>query len=213
MKLYTRPVGPIGTNCYIVEEEGSCAVIDPGAQSARLGAFLEANGLSPSHILLTHGHYDHIGAVKALREKFGCKLVIGRGDAELLSDLEKSLGCMGMEPPETYLMTPDLLVGEGDTVKAGELAFEVFETPGHTKGGVSYRCGDALFTGDTMFAGNIGRTDFYGGSYREIIASLKKLAALPGDYRVLPGHGPESTLSWERELNPYMRATGYETLY
>lgn len=206
MKIYTKPVGSIGTNCYIsADESGACAVIDPGAQPDKLVAFMEEHKLNPQYVLLTHGHYDHIGGVKGILNHFpGCKLVIGRGDAEQLADRKKSLATMRSMTEDIYIMTPDLVVNEGDKITSGALTFEVIDTPGHTKGGVSYRCGDALFTGDTMFAGNVGRADLYGGDFDVLLASVKKLAQLPGDFRVLPGHGPESTLEVERKYNPYI---------
>lgn len=206
MKIHIKPVGSIGTNCYIAaDENGVCAVVDPGAQPEKLVAFMEENGLKPLYVLLTHGHYDHIGGVKGILNHFPeCKLVIGRGDAEQLADRKKSLATMRSMTEDIYVMTPDLVVNEGDKITSGTLTFEVIDTPGHTKGGVSYRCGDALFTGDTMFAGNVGRADLYGGDFDVLLASVKKLAQLPGDFRVLPGHGPESTLEVERKYNPYI---------
>ena len=109
-------------------------------------------------------------------------------------------------------MVPDLLFREGEILQVGPLRFQVLETPGHTPGGVTYLCGDALFTGDTLFAGSVGRTDFEGGSPIEMSRSVKRLASLEGDYQVLPGHGPSSRLSWERTHNFYMRAGGYAGL-
>ena len=213
MKVYTMPVGTMGTNCYIVADGEASVIIDPGFQAEKLEAFLREKGLRPAYILLTHGHYDHIGAVRALREAFGCKLAIGRRDLEMLADRRKSLAIMRGMTDEDYLLTPDLLLGEGDAVTAGPMRFEVLDTPGHTAGGVSYKCGDLLFTGDTLFAGDIGRIDLYGGDYPSMLASLKKLAALPGDYRVLPGHGPESTLEQERRHNPYLSGAAHDGLY
>ncbi|MBC8585000.1 MBL fold metallo-hydrolase [Youxingia wuxianensis] len=214
MKLYIKPVGPIGTNCYIVADDNNIAVIiDPGAQAEKLMEFIKKMQLKPEYILLTHGHYDHIGGVKWLIEDYGCKLVIGEKDAEQLADREKSLATMRGMTPDIYILHPDILVKEGDVLTAGELSFEVIDTPGHTKGGVTYRCGGLLFTGDTLFAGDIGRTDLYGGDYHTLLASVKKLAELPGDYRVLPGHGSDSTLDMERKLNPYIRKPKHDDFY
>ncbi|WP_101909560.1 MBL fold metallo-hydrolase [Marasmitruncus massiliensis] len=206
MKLYVKPVGTLGTNCYIVaDDSGKCAVIDPGAQAEKLLDFLETHGFTPEYILLTHGHYDHIGAVKAIAEKYGCKIAIGRNDAEQLTDREKSLATSRGLSEKDYLMATDLLLAEGDHLTVGNLAFSVLDTPGHTRGGVCYLCGDLLFSGDTLFCGDVGRCDLYGGNFIMMQESLKKLAALKGDFRVLPGHGPESTLDQERMQNPYMR--------
>lgn len=205
MKVYIKPVGVNGTNCYIVAgENGEAVVIDPGARADKLSAFIKEKDLKPKYVLLTHGHFDHIGAVNALAKEFGCQVAIGAGDAEQLSDPEKSLCAMVGMPESESIIHPDLLLHEGDTVEAGGMRFEVLDTPGHTKGGITLRCGDALFTGDALFAGGIGRTDFYGGDYQQLMASLKKLSDLDGDYQVFSGHGPETTLAYERKTNPYL---------
>lgn len=206
MKLYVKPVGPIGTNCYIAaDDNGRCVMIDPGAQPDRLIAFLEQQKLIPEYILLTHGHYDHIGAVQAIVRRYECKFGIGEKDAEQLSDRTKSLALSHSLPDADYLMTPDLTFKEGDVIEVGEMRFEVIDTPGHTRGGVCYRCGNLLFTGDTLFAGDVGRCDLYGGDYQKILRSVRHLADLPGDYRILPGHGPDSTMEQERRHNQYIR--------
>ena len=208
MQIHTLVVGMMEDNCYIVEQAGACAVIDPGEEPQRLISFLEDNGLTPTHILLTHGHFDHIGGVNPLRERFGCQLAVGKGDAPMLADPQQNMGTMTGKPLDLYRMTPDLLLEEGETVQVGPLAFQVLETPGHTPGGVTYLCGDTLFTGDTLFRGSVGRTDFPGGSPAALMHAVKRLAALEGDYQVLPGHGPASRLSWERTHNFFMRAGG-----
>lgn len=215
MKLYVKPVGTIGTNCYIVvDESGKCAVIDPGAQDEKLIDFLQVHNFKPEYILLTHGHYDHIGAVKSILSKYDdCKLAIGKNDAEQLSDVTKSLATSRTMDEKDYIMAPDLLLADGDQLTVGSLTFSVIDTPGHTRGGVSYLCGDLLFSGDTLFCGDVGRCDLYGGDFATLQESLKKLAALKGDYRVLPGHGPESTLDSERAQNPYMREHTDDGLY
>lgn len=215
MKLYMKPVGAIGTNCYIVaDDSGVCAVIDPGAQGEKLIAFLKERDLSPEYILLTHGHYDHIGGVRAILEAFPeAKLAIGKEDAEQLYDPEKSLAAAHGFPNGNYVMKADELLSEGDTVTVGDTVFTVIDTPGHTKGCVTYRCGDLLFTGDALFRGSVGRTDLYGGSYPTLMASVRKLAALEGDFRVLPGHGMDSTLDEERHGNPYLRELSDDAFY
>ncbi len=215
MELYIKPVGPIGTNCYIVSDEsGGCAVVDPGAQPEKLIGFLDAKGLKPEYILLTHGHYDHIGGVKAIAQKYGAKIVISEQDAEQLTDRSKSLASARFPAGEDpYLMEADLTLKDGDTIRTGGMDFTAILTPGHTKGDITYRCGELLFTGDTLFAGDCGRCDLYGGNYQTMLKSLKKLAALPGDYRVLPGHGPESTLEQERRYNQYVRMSPDDLLY
>ena len=173
MLIKCLPVGHLMTNCYIVTDETTleCAVIDPRDESNTILYYLEDNHLTCRAILLTHGHYDHTGAVYAVHEETGT-----------------------------------IFYKEGDEVKVGSLTFRVMETPGHTPGGVTLICGDALFTGDTLFAGSCGRTDFAGGSMEVELQSLAKIAALPGDYEVYPGHMDCSTLETERRFNPYLTA-------
>ena len=205
MRIWTVPVGGLGTNCYLAADaQGNCAVIDPGDEAEALAELLKKLALHPVQILLTHGHYDHIGAVQALQKQFGCRVAIGMQDEQLLEDPGKSLARMARDP-ERYLLRADRLLEEGDTVQVGELEFLVWETPGHTPGGVTYQCEDVLFTGDTLFAGSVGRTDFYGGNYQQLMDSVQKLKGLPGDFRVLPGHGPESRMSVEKRRNPYLQ--------
>lgn len=214
MKLYIKPLGTGGTNCYILaDDDGKCVIFDPAAQPEKLIAFISEHNLDPACILLTHGHYDHIGAVNPLIKQYGCQLGIGENDAEQLSDRSKSLANIRLLPDELCYMTPDMLLKEGDVVPVGQLQITVIDTPGHTRGGVSYLFENILFSGDTLFAGNVGRTDLYGGDYKTLLASLKKLAALPGDYRVLPGHGPETSLDRERQYNPYMKEQADENIY
>jgi glyoxylase-like metal-dependent hydrolase (beta-lactamase superfamily II) len=206
MKIYSFPVGRIGTNCYLLcSEAGNCAVIDPGDEAALILRQIKSHGLTPKEILLTHGHFDHIGAVEALQAQLGERLpvYIHPADVELLQDAEKNasaqMGGAGLT------IRPDRTVEDGDLLQLDELRIRVIATPGHTRGGVCYQVEDALFTGDTLFAGSIGRTDLYGGSFAAILESIRRLAALEGDYRVLPGHGPESRLEAERRGNPYLR--------
>ncbi len=198
MLIKTLPVGHLETNCYVVTDEASleCAVIDPGAESNTILGYLEDNHLKCTAVMLTHAHFDHIGALDDVLSETGARFYVNKK--------EVGTGLAGVGQP---FKAPEgaIFYGEGDEVKVGALTFHVIETPGHTPGGVTLICEDALFTGDTLFRLSCGRTDFPGGDMNVELASLKKIAALPGDYEVYPGHAESSRLSIEREHNPYMR--------
>ena len=197
MKIRIMQVGPIGTNCYLLEDESTrqAAVIDPGGDAPRLLA--ARKGLDVRRILLTHGHYDHTGAAAELAAAFPQAAVyIHEKDYR---DVDP-----GLFPLRTQLPNARFY-GEGDRLVLGTLALEVLHTPGHSEGSVTLRCGDVLFCGDTLFAGSCGRTDFPGGDTGKLLSSLRRLGELEGDLRVLPGHMEDSTLSRERQTNPYLR--------
>jgi len=198
MLIKTLPVGQIETNCYIVTDEDTleCAVIDPGDESNTILDYIEEHHLKPKYIFLTHGHFDHTMAVNAVYEETGATVCMNEKDAGAVLDNAP----FKFNPPKDTIWYK-----EGDILHVGALTFEVIETPGHTPGGVCLRCGEALFTGDTLFRDSCGRTDLYGGDMRELMKSLRRLDALPGDYEVYPGHMDSSTLSRERAYNYYMR--------
>ena len=206
MQVASIVVGMVQTNCYfLISREKNTAVIDPGAQYRDIVRFLQENGLTPRMILLTHGHFDHIGGVNGLRETYpDLPVYIGAEDAEMLTDPRKS--CASMMGGPGYRVEKFETLREGGVLTLDELTIQMYATPGHSKGSLTYQVGDCLFTGDALFAGDIGRTDLYGGDYDTLIQSVKKLYRLPGDYRVLPGHGPQSTLERERRTNYYVRA-------
>ena len=206
MQVASIVVGMVQTNCYfLISREKNTAVIDPGAQYRDIVKFLQENGLTPKMILLTHGHFDHIGGVNGLRETYpDLPVYIGTEDAEMLTDPRKS--CASMMGGPGYRVETFETLREGGILQLDELTIQMYATPGHSKGSLTYQAGDCLFTGDALFAGDIGRTDLYGGDYDTLIQSVKKLYRLPGDYRVLPGHGPQSTLERERRTNYYVRA-------
>ncbi len=206
MKVIIAPVGTLGTNCYIAgSESGDAFVVDPGAQPEKLAGILKEQNLTPKYILLTHGHYDHIGGVKGLMEKFpDITLYIGENDKEMLEDASKSYANRWDDGEDHRILGAQTLK-EGDTLEVGNLTVSVLDTPGHTKGGVCYLCGDVIFSGDTLFRGDIGRCDLYGGNFDVMKQSLAKLAALEGDYTVYPGHEQSTTLDYERAYNPYLR--------
>ena len=195
--------GSIQNNCYLVVDEktNSSALVDCTECSQKMLDFIGDTDLK--YIFLTHGHFDHITGVKGVKEKYGAQVVISNEDAPMLLSAKLSLAafCGG----EQNVVEPDILVSDGDVVKLNDIEFKVISTPGHTKGCVCYLVGDYIFTGDTLFFCSCGRTDFPGGSPQEIIASLKKIAALDGDLKVMPGHDRLSNLNFERENNPYMK--------
>lgn len=198
-------VGPLGTNCYIVgcpkTLEG--AVIDPGFDGKKIAKEITNLGLTIKYIINTHGHGDHILANKELKESTGAPLLIHELEADYLLDPKKNM--TGMFGKVFKGIPADRLLKEGDQIKLGNIInFNVIHTPGHTPGGICLDTGKDLFTGDTLFAGSIGRTDFAGGSYQELISSVtEKLFTLQGDRQIWPGHGPESTLEYEKNHNPF----------
>ena len=186
------------TNCYLLADEatGAAAVIDPGDDvTDRVAHLCADNGWTLRGVFLTHGHYDHVGGVTALRRTFpDVPVYLHPADTGGTSQLLPTAGLGNVT-----------LWRDGDVVKLGELQVEVLHTPGHTPGSVCLRCRDVLFSGDTLFAGSCGRTDFPGGSMEEMMTSLARLGGLEGDLRVLPGHEGETTLGRERQYNPYLR--------
>ena len=192
MNITTLPLGMLQTNCYIIENEGRCLIIDPGDEAEKLEAYLQERGLTPEAILLTHGHFDHVGAVKTLAADTDCRVFLCENDLAL-----------------PKVMTRDLLhytdaFTHGQELTLAGLTFTVHHTPGHTPGSVCLRFGDILFTGDTLFAGSIGRTDFPCGSNREMMDSLDYLKTLEDHLTVYPGHGPSTTMGREKQYNPYL---------
>ena len=199
MKVKMMQVGPIGTNCYILEDEGEkrAAVIDPGDEAERILSVLREMDSQVDYILLTHGHYDHTTAVPELHEALpDAKIYIHKADAN---------GTGSRIFPLAGQVKDLLFYDEGDALPLGTLTIEVLHTPGHSPGSVTLKAGDVLFTGDTLFAGDCGRTDLPGGSYEEILASLGRLGRLEGNFHVCPGHEQTSTMDREREINRYLR--------
>ena len=199
MKVNMMQVGPIGTNCYILKDEasGKAAVIDPGDEAGRILKALEQEQADVAYLLLTHGHYDHTGGVPELHRALPqAKIYIHQADANGAGSQLFPLAAQ-VKDLNNY--------DEGDTLSLGSLTIEVLHTPGHSKGSVTLKVEDVLFCGDTLFAGSMGRTDLPGGSYEEIMASLKRLGGLEGNYHVCPGHDITSTLDRERRYNPFLR--------
>ena len=198
MKVSVMQVGPIGTNCYFLqdEESGLMAIIDPGDDWERILHQVKKAEGEVKYILLTHGHYDHTTAVPDLVKALpGVQVYIHQADANGAGSQLFPLAAQ-VKDLNNY--------DEGDTLSLGSLTIEVLHTPGRSKGSVTLKVGDVLFTGDTLFCGSCGRTDLRGGSYEEIMASLKRLGELEGDFHVCPGHDRTSTLERERKYNPFL---------
>ena len=201
MNIKTLPLGDYQTNCFLVWAEGSksCAVIDPGYEARRVHSAAEKLGLTIDAVLLTHGHFDHVGAVEEIVEQTGGRLCMRQ------SDWSKTNSPMNnyLFPIANCDFCEVWFCEDSEEITAGGLTFTVFETPGHTDGSVCFLCEDAIFSGDTLFAGSCGRTDL-GGDWDTILRSLERLKEMEGDYRVFPGHGLSTTLERERRHNPYM---------
>ena len=203
MKIACYAAGSVGTNNYVVSDDnGITAIIDCDGNPAPLYSYIEKNNLKVTHILLTHGHYDHTGSVNEVAEHYGCTIVGCAKEMRVFTDpsINCSHFCCG-----DIIVHPDVLVNNGDVVKVGDMEFEVLETPGHTEGSICYICKDTIFSGDTLFRQSIGRTDFPGGSMPQMRKSLTRLNGLSGDLLIYPGHNGASTLEYEKEHNPYLR--------
>ncbi len=201
VKLLT--VGMFATNCYLVScsETGKGVVIDPGADGKRIITKSKEAGLDIECIVNTHGHVDHIGANGKLKEELKAPIMLSEKDLEIYKNPGFGLRFVLGAQPE-----PDRLLKDGDSIEFGNLSLQVMETPGHTPGGVCLVEGSAVFCGDTLFAGSVGRTDLAGGSYSRLIRSVKeRLGSLPPRTVVYPGHGPATTIEEELENNPFIR--------
>ncbi len=201
MKIERLIVGQLQSNCYIIYDEKSldAIVIDPGDDADRILDIVKVKNLKVRYVVCTHGHFDHIGGVSKVTETTGAKIVLGREDLELyLRAVDQgAIWGFNVSPPPA----PDILVSEGEELLAGNLKFAVLSTPGHSPGGICLYGHGVLFTGDTIFAGSVGRTDLYGGDSGDLKKSFVRLISLPPDTQILPGHGSSSTVGEEGATN------------
>ncbi len=203
MEVKGLVVGELGVNTYIIAGDGEGVVIDPGAEGERIMAMIEGMGLTIRYIINTHGHFDHTGANGLIKERTGATLAIHREDVELLERAPYQASLFGLSSPPSP--GPDLVLKDGDRIRVKDLEMEIIHTPGHTKGSISILVGGVLFTGDTLFAGSVGRTDLPGGSYDDLIRSIReRILPLPEDTLIYPGHGPSTTLGQEKAVNPFL---------
>lgn len=204
MQITRLVLGDIQSNCYLLGiGDGKCIAVDIG-EAEPLSAYLSEHKQTLCAILLTHGHYDHIAGVEAIRKAWDVPVYIHTLDAPMLTDSTANLG--DFLSPEPFLPVQKwVTVEDGEELQFGNISLKVIHTPGHTTGSVCWQCGEMLLTGDTLFHLSRGRTDFPGGSDADMLESLRKLAHLSKDYRVYPGHNEETTLFYEKEHNPSMR--------
>ena len=197
-------VGPVAANCYILKDNNSSAgmVIDPGGNPSKLLSAIKEMGVEVKLIALTHGHFDHIGGLKEVKQALNVPVAIHEEDGDMLTDARKNLSAFVGVPGE--MEEADVLLKDGDNISFGGCSLKVIHTPGHTPGGVCFYGGGALFSGDTLFAGSVGRTDFPGSSTEAILDSIRnRLTKVSDATKVFPGHGPASTMGIERETNPF----------
>lgn len=203
MEILCAQTGAMQVNTYLLWKNEQAVLIDPGDDAAELMAFLEEKELTLTHILLTHGHFDHIGAAAELKEKTGACICIGAEDEPMLSDPKLNLSESFGVPVRAC--RADCLLHDGDTVETPAARFCVIATPGHTPGGVCYVCDERIFSGDTLFYSSVGRTDFPGGDQQALYRSIReKLFSMQGYFEVFPGHGSATTLLRERIENPFV---------
>ncbi len=203
MRVESLVVGDLGVNSYLLIGDGEGVIIDPGAEGERLFALIQGREVVLRYIVNTHGHFDHTGANGFIKEKTGADLAIHEADVELLKDTPYQASLFGLSArpsPE-----PDLILKDGYILEVEGLRIEVIHTPGHTKGSISLLVDGVLFTGDTLFAGSVGRTDLPGGSYEGLMRSIReRILPLPDDTLIYPGHGPSTTLQYEKATNPFL---------
>ena len=204
MLIKSLVVGPLQVNCFVISDEktGESMVIDPGDEPDRIIDVIKGNGLKVKYIICTHAHFDHVGGITEIKDETDAKIVIHQEERELYNSAMDQAAFWGYELAP--LPEPDMFVREGDKIEIGHLSFEVFHSPGHSPGGICLYGEGVVFTGDTLFAGSVGRTDFYGGDINKLKKSFLRLMSLPPDTKVFCGHGPASNISREKASNFFM---------
>jgi hydroxyacylglutathione hydrolase len=208
MILETFPVGPLQCNCTILgdEETREAIIVDPGDEITRIQRRLKELGLTLKQILITHAHIDHVGGALKLKSLTGAPIYLNEADLPLLQMMSAQAAWLGIDTPETA--PPDEALIEGLNVGLKSYPAQVIHTPGHTQGSVCLHFAPLkmVLAGDTLFAGSIGRTDLPGGNFEQIIDSIQsRLLALPDETKVIPGHGPSTSIGVERKLNPFLK--------
>ncbi|MCX8203214.1 MAG: MBL fold metallo-hydrolase [Nitrososphaeria archaeon] len=201
LEVETLVVGPLSTNCYVVSSGGEALIVDPGWDAERV--LRAVSGMKVVGIVATHGHFDHVGAVEELKRRLGVEFVIHRLDEGLLDVAGNHRARVGLRVERPR---PDRFIEEGERIELGGVEIEVIHTPGHSPGSVCLRGAFTLFSGDTLFMGSVGRTDIFGGSFEQLERSIRdKLYVLDDATVVYPGHGPATTIGFEKRHNPFVR--------
>ncbi len=209
MILKCIPVGALQANCYIVGDADTreVVVIDPGAEWEKIQTEISKNEYKVRYIIATHGHGDHIGAIKDLKEGSNAEVVIHKDDSAMITDCKLNLSKFTGDGATQ--ISHDIIVEDGDILEVGQYKFQIIHTPGHTRGGICILVDNKLFSGDSLFQNTIGRTDLPGGDYQQLLDSINdKLMVLSDDIKVYPGHGQSTTIGVERQTNPYIKVEG-----
>ncbi len=206
--MIERLVTPVlDENCYLVscDKTAKAILVDPGSGSRMISGWLKERNKDIQYIVLTHGHWDHIGAVEELRKELGVIVAVHREDAEMLTNAHRNFSAFVGQ--DTNITAAEILLEDNQILHVGEMTVKVIHTPGHTPGGICLLTKDGLISGDTLFDGAVGRTDFPGGSMKKLIKGIKeKLLVLDDSLKVFPGHGSSTTIGREKKINPYLKS-------